>query len=77
MRGNPIPCWRCGHAIMPGVPFDVGHMDPHARPTLSNLAPEHRHATPQCRGNRAVGGSAGAAITNSRHTTSGVTSWPL
>jgi hypothetical protein len=78
--GNPVPCWRCGQAIMPGMPFDVGHINPHAGHSLSNLAPEHRYRTGGCGGNRAIGGSQGAAITNSRRVTvepADVETWPV
>jgi hypothetical protein len=78
--GHPVPCWRCGQAIMPGMPFDVGHIDPRGGDRMTNLSPEHRHATGNCRGNRAHGGSDGAAITNGRrinHRALDVQSWPL
>lgn len=79
--GRPVICWRCHRPIMPGVPFDVGHLDPRARPTADNLAPEHRHRTATCAGNRADGGSMGAAIIharNRRHTPAAdVRTWPV
>lgn len=78
--GIPVPCWRCGAAILPGMLFDVGHIDPHGGERMTNLAPEHRTATGGCRGNRAIGGRDGAAISNSRRIVvkrSDVTTWPL
>ena len=77
--GIPVPCWRCGRAIE-NLAFDVGHIDPQGGERMSNLAPEHRYSTGGCRGNRAHGGSDGAAITNSRRVTtkrSDVTTWPV
>lgn len=80
--GGAVPCWRCSRPIVKGQPFDVGHL-PHARASaLSELAPEHRHATGACPGNRAEGGRQGAQKSNARHTPptipgSTTTTWPL
>ena len=58
--GEDVHCWRGGEVIPPGAPFDVGHLDPDAAPTMGNLAPEcPRH-------NRSEGGRRGAAITNGK-----------
>lgn len=75
-------CWRGGGPIPPGTPFDVGHIDRHAPATLENLAPEHRSAyLGCCTGNRADGGTYGAAATNARHASSRpaseVTTWAV
>lgn len=66
--GRPVACWRCAGAIAPGQPFDVGHMRGAIGSSLQELAPEHRHRTAGCIGNRAHGGAQGAAKTNARHT---------
>lgn len=75
--GEPVTCWRCRRPIMPGQPFDVGHVDGATGSTLSDLAPEHRHATGSCVGNRADGGKQGAAITNRRPPARSVQTWTL
>ncbi|HWU29258.1 MAG TPA: hypothetical protein VN041_09235, partial [Microbacterium sp.] len=56
--GTEVRCWRCGRVIEPGMPFDVGHLDPDGGHGRSNLAPE---CVP-C--NRRDGGRMGAAVTN-------------
>lgn len=66
---------------MPRQPYDVGHVHGAIGNSLTDLAPEHRHATGPCPGNRADGGAKGAALTNSRRVritpkTEG-TSWPI
>lgn len=66
--GQAVPCWRCRRGIRPGQPFDVGHITGAIGSALHELAPEHRHATPTCTGNRSDGGRRGAAKTNARHT---------
>lgn len=66
--GEDVRCWRTGRPIMPGMPFDVGHLDPNGGHALSNLAPE------TVRSNRSEGGRRGAAITNARR---GATARPL
>ncbi|MDL9978841.1 hypothetical protein [Microbacterium candidum] len=66
--GRPVACWRCRRPIAPGQPYDVGHVQGATGSTLRDLAPEHRHRTAHCVGNRAHGGNLGARITNSRHT---------
>jgi hypothetical protein len=76
-RGESVPCWRCRRAILPGQPFDVGHRDPNGGHGLDNLAPEHRHKTASCVGNRADGGRMGAAITNHRPAARDVQTWEL
>lgn len=67
-QGGAVPCWRCRRAITKQTPYDVGHL-PGARGSAEHeLAPEHRHRTGSCTGNRAAGGAEGAALTNARHT---------
>ena len=76
--GNPVPCWRCGQAILPGMPFDVGHIDPNGGNRMTNLAPEHRFQVGRCRGNRSYGGTDGAAVVHGRQTqdrSTNVRSW--
>lgn len=63
-----VTCWRCGHIIPEGMPYDVGHIDPFGGEGLENLAPEHRTRTGACPGNRNLGGRAGARITNAGKT---------
>ena len=79
--GRAVSCWRCRGAIAPGQPFDVGHLPGALGSALSDLAPEHRHKTGACVGNRAAGAKLGAAITNARHTptipTKNATTWRL
>jgi hypothetical protein len=58
--GTEVHCWRCGCEIVPGMRFDVGHLDADGGHSLSNLAPE---CVP-C--NRRDGGRRGAALTNAR-----------
>lgn len=76
-RGNAVPCWRCRGPIHPGQPFDVGHRDPNGGNGMGNLAPEHRHRTGGCPGNRAEGGRVGAAITNMPAPKRDATTWKL
>ena len=64
--GEPVACWRCGRPIHPGQPWDVGHINDSATSDLEDLAPEHRHGTTTCIGNRRAGGRLGAAVTNGR-----------
>jgi hypothetical protein len=59
-RGEDVPCWRHGHLIPPGAPYDVGHITLHGGNGIDNAAPECRH------GNRSHGGKIGARITNTR-----------
>lgn len=59
-HGVEVRCWRTGRPILPGMKFDVGHIDPNGGHGLSNLAPE------TVRSNRSEGGRRGAAITNAR-----------
>lgn len=58
-RGDDVTCWRHGHIIPEGAPYDVGHIN-HMEDDNSpaNAAPECR------RGNRSHGGRIGARITN-------------
>lgn len=58
--GEEVRCWRHGHEIPPGAPFDVGHITRHGGEGIDNAAPECR------RGNRSHGGKIGARITNTR-----------
>jgi hypothetical protein len=79
-RGESVTCWRCRGAITPGMAYDVGHIHGAIGNTLLDLAPEHRHRTGPCPGNRSDGGRRGAAITNRRHVTipsNRETSWPI
>ncbi|CAI9386077.1 hypothetical protein [Microbacterium sp. T2.11-28] len=59
-RGDDVTCWRHGHLIPEGAPYDVGHITRHGGEGLDNAAPECR------RGNRSHGGRIGATITNQR-----------
>lgn len=74
--GEPVQCWRCRGAIWPTQPFDVGHVTGAQGSSQQELAPEHRHKTTHCMGNRSHGGTQGAAITNARATTK-VQTWRL
>lgn len=65
--GRAVQCWRCRGPIRPGQPYDVGHLPGATASRLTELAPEHRHRTDQCIGNRTAGAKIGAAITNARH----------
>lgn len=77
-RGESVTCWRCGRAITPGQPFDAGHRTGAVGSALTDLAPEHRHATPYCEGNRANGGAIAASISHARRApTGGATTWKL
>jgi predicted nucleic acid-binding Zn ribbon protein len=58
-----VLCWRCGHPIQPGQPWDLGH-DDHDRTTYRG--PEHRHRTAHCVGNRKAGARKGARIGNAK-----------
>lgn len=81
--GMPALCWRGGGPILPGTPYDVGHRPGARGSTLSDLAPEHRHAFPGCcDGNRREGGRVGALITNKTpartvHNAGNVQAWKL
>jgi hypothetical protein len=77
VRGEAVTCWRCRGPIRPGQPFDVGHVNGATGSTLHDLAPEHRHTTGSCVGNRADGGRQGAAITNRRPPARAVQTWQL
>ena len=59
-RGDDVTCWRHGHLIPEGTPFDVGHITVHGGEGIDNAAPECRT------GNRSHGGKLGAAVTNGR-----------
>lgn len=67
-QGGTVACWRCRGPIGKLTPYDVGHLPGARASALHELAPEHRHATSSCTGNRAAGGRDGAAKTNARHT---------
>lgn len=71
-RGDDVTCWRHGHTIPEGAPYDVGHINRHGGNGIDNAAPECRH------GNRSHGGKIGARITNQRRTarTTGITTPP-
>ncbi|HEY7010134.1 MAG TPA: hypothetical protein VH395_14395, partial [Jatrophihabitantaceae bacterium] len=57
-----VTCWRCGHPIRPGQPWDLGHRtDRAAGGSDGDARPEHRHATSTCEGNRSAGARAGNA----------------
>lgn len=58
--GQDVRCWRTGRVLVPGRPFDVGHIDPDGGHSIANLAPE------TVKSNRSEGGRRGAAITNAR-----------
>lgn len=51
--GEPIPCGSCGQPVLPGQPFDIGHVDGVAV-DKAKVRIEHQHC------NRADG----AAVTN-------------
>lgn len=59
-RGDDVVCWRHGHIIPEGAPYDVGHITLNGGNGIDNAAPECRH------GNRSHGGKLGAKITNTR-----------
>lgn len=73
-RGEEPVCWRCGRPLPESdagnLIYDVGHLDPNGGEGLDNAAPEHRSRTGACVGNRAHGGRMGAALTNSKRSTS-------
>lgn len=81
--GMPALCWRGGGAILPGMPYDVGHRVGAQGSSLGALAPEHRHRVSGCcDGNRREGGRVGAMLTNKTaartvHNGGSVQSWPL
>lgn len=78
--GQHVACWRCNGPIYPGQPFDVGHLPGAQGHALHELAPEHRHRTAHCIGNRAAGGKQGATIREARRTPStraDVTTWAI
>ncbi len=54
-----VACWRCGHLILPGQAWDLGH-DDHDRSVTRG--PEHRHRTAHCIGNRGAGAAKGNAM---------------
>jgi hypothetical protein len=39
VNAGTVTCWRCGHLIQPGTPWDLGHAD--GSTTIYN-GPEHR-----------------------------------
>ena len=78
--GVAVACWRCGGPILPGMAFDVGHIDPNGGHHFTNLAPEHREPVGRCRGNRSHGGTMGAAVAHGIRTDTrarDVTAWPV
>lgn len=77
-RGVDVVCWRCHRLILPGQASDVGHINPNGGHGMGNLAPEHRHATGACTGNRAAGGKLGATIRTANTAQKGKTqTWPI
>lgn len=77
-----LVCWRCRRIIHPSHPFDVGHLPGALGSSERELAPEHRHRTQHCIGNRTAGGRDGATITNTRRritvpNTKDTTTWPI
>lgn len=68
----PAPCVDCGHPVMPGTSWQVGHIIPVHHPSspgnvASNLGPSHSNKSgPGGRScNQSAGGRMGAAKTNS------------
>lgn len=53
VEAGGVNCWRCGHPIMPGEPFDLGH-DDNNRSIIRG--PEH----PRC--NRSAAGRKGRSL---------------
>ena len=66
-QGDEPVCWRHGHPIPEGQPYDVGHIDPFGGEGVDNAAPECRA------GNRSHGGRMGARITNTKRHGKGAT----
>lgn len=76
--GEPVACWRGRGVILPGQPFDIGHINRFGGEGLGNLAPEHRHRQPGCcDGNRRDGGRVGAHANNARHRRDETQTWKL
>lgn len=70
INAGTVACWRCGQPILPGQPWDLGHMvDLADGGNPNDMRPEHRHRTGGCPGNRSAGGQRGAALTNSHRRT--------
>lgn len=79
---RPVVCWRCRRPILPGQAADVGHVPGARGSALSELAPEHRHQTSTCTGNRAEGGKQGATAMHARRApntvpTGNITRYPI
>ena len=61
-RGE-VACWRCGRPILPGMEWDMGHLEDLAvggAAVADQMLPEHRGH------NRSSGGKLGAQITNGK-----------
>jgi hypothetical protein len=76
-EGSVVLCARCRKRLLPGEPFDLGHVD---RDRTRYAGPEHRRC------NRVAGAKSGAAVTNARRRAcepeyvrswSRVWSWPI
>jgi len=52
VAAGAVPCRRCGYLIQPGQSWDLGHDD---WDRTAPSAPEHRHRSGGCIGNRAAG----------------------
>jgi len=61
-----VTCWRCGAELAPGTAWDVGHLPGATGSSLLELAPEHRHESGSCPGNRRAGGRVGAELMHGR-----------
>ncbi|MBD3782453.1 MAG: hypothetical protein IE926_05765 [Micrococcales bacterium] len=74
-----VKCWRCGHPIKPGQPWDLGHRTDHALGGHRlDLHPEHRH-TKDCPieggGNRSAGARLGNQLRRGRRARRRIEEW--